>query len=386
MTVAGAAEGQDRTITNALFSGNKLKLGLFGINCDRGCAMTLSTDAPHLTWQYTKEVAQLADRAGFEALVPVARWKAIGDNGFNGRNFDTYTWAAGLASVTERITLVMTSHVQANHPAATAKAVATIDHISGGRACLNIVNGWFEPEFKMFGTDFLPHDQRYAYTTEWYELVKRFWTEADEFEFHGEFFDVEGGYSLPKPLQQPLPTVMNAGGSAAGRQFIAANADTGYVLLPYDLQAARALVEERKADAAAAGREVSTWTTAYVVQRDTREEAEDYVQRAFVEQGDLSAGETAARYLGLNSEIMAPEQWAEFSLHLRAGYGGYPVVGTADDVAETLARISDAGIEGVSLSFVDFKSGLEQFNTDVMPKLEAEGLRKPYVADSPQAS
>ena len=227
MPVAGAAQGQDRTVTNALFNGNKLKLGLFGTNCDRGCAMTLSPDVPYLTWQYTREVAQLADQVGFEALVPVARWKEIGDNGFNGRNFDTYSWAAGLAAVTDRITLVMTSHVQANHPAAAAKAVATIDHISGGRACLNIVNGWFEPEFKMFGTDFLPHDQRYAYTTEWYELVKKFWTEAGEFDFHGRFFNVEGGYSQPKPIQQPLPAVMNAGGSAAGRQFIAANADTG---------------------------------------------------------------------------------------------------------------------------------------------------------------
>ena len=157
------------------------------------------------------------------------------------------------------------------------------------------------------------------------------------------------------------------------------------MLLPYDLGAARALVGERKADAAAAGREVSTWTTAYVVQRDTKEEAEEYVQRVFVEQGDYSAGETAARYLGLNSEIMTPDQWAEFSLHLRAGYGGYPIVGTAEDIAETLARISDTGIEGVSLSFVDFKTGLERFNADVMPKLEAEGLRKPCVPSSRQA-
>jgi FMNH2-dependent dimethyl sulfone monooxygenase len=222
-----ANEGVDRTKTNALFSDNKLKLGLFGINCNRGCAMTLSPDAYYLTWQATKEIAQIADRSGFEALVPVARWKQIGDNGFNGRNFDTYTWAAGLAEATERITLVMTSHVQANHPATAAKAVATIDHISGGRACLNIVNGWFEPEFKMFGIDFLPHDQRYGYTTEWYELVKMFWTEPGEFSFHGKFFNIEGGYSLPKPIQTPLPAVMNAGGSAAGREFTAAYARHG---------------------------------------------------------------------------------------------------------------------------------------------------------------
>ncbi|MFI5541795.1 LLM class flavin-dependent oxidoreductase [Nocardia sp. NPDC051900] len=378
--IAPADERQDRRNTNALFSENKLKLGLFGPNCDRGCAMSLSDDIPLLTWEYTKEVAQIADRAGFEALVPVARWKQIGENGFNGRNFDTYTWAAGLASVTDRITLVTTSHVQSNHPAVAAKQVATIDHISGGRVCLNIVNGWFEPEFRMFGTEFLPHDRRYQYTSEWYEVVRLFWTEDKEFDFDGEFFKVEGGYSQPKPIQSPLPAIMNAGGSKTGREFISKYADAGYVLLTgFDLNTARAQVEQRAADAAAAGREVGTWTTAYVVQRDTKEEAEAYLQKFAVEEGDMSAGEAAARYLGLNSSAMEPHQWEEFGLHLRAGYGGYPLVGTAEDIAERLAQLSDIGVTGVSLSFVDFVDGLARFNADVMPKLEQAGLRKPHV-------
>src|SRR5689334_12469225 len=116
-----STERRDRSGVNALFGDNRLKLGLFGINCNRAVAMTLSPDVPVLTWEYTKRVAQLADRAGFEALIPVARWKAVGDNGFSGRSFDTYAWDAGLAEATEQITLVMTSHVQANHPATTAK-------------------------------------------------------------------------------------------------------------------------------------------------------------------------------------------------------------------------------------------------------------------------
>ena len=372
-------ERKNRQATNALFSENKLKLGLFGPNCDRGCAMTLSDDVPLLTWDYTKQVAQIADRAGFEALVPVARWKQIGENGFNGRNFETYTWAAGLASVTDHITLVTTAHVQASHPAVAAKQVATVDHISGGRICLNIVNGWFEPEFKMLGSDFLPHDRRYQYTTEWFELVQRFWTEDEEFDFHGEFFEVEGGYSQPKPIQEPIPAIMNAGGSKTGREFIAKYADAGYVLLAgYDLAAARAQVEERAADAEAAGRDVSTWTTAYVIQRDTKEEAQEYLNKVFVEEADMSAGEAAARYLGLNSSAMEPQQWQEFNLHLRAGYGGYPLVGTSEDIAEQLNELSEIGVTGVSLSFVDFVDGLERFNADVMPKLEAGGLRKPF--------
>jgi dimethylsulfone monooxygenase len=378
---APADERRDRRTTNALFGSNPLKLGLFGPNCDRGCAMTLSDDVPLLTWAYTKKIAQLADRAGFEALVPVARWKQIGDNGFNGRNFDTYAWAAGLASVTDRITLVTTAHVQASHPAVAAKQVATIDHISGGRTCLNIVNGWFEPEFKMLGGTFLPHDQRYRYTSEWFELLERFWLEEDEFDFRGEFFTVEGGYSQPKPIQLPRPAIMNAGGSKTGRDFVARYADSGYALLAgYDLASTRALVEERRAEAAAYGREVDTWTTAYVIQRDTVEEAEAYRQKVFVDEVDESAGQAAAHYLGLNSSAMAPDQWEEFKLHLRAGYGGYPLVGTAEQIAQSLIELSEAGVTGVSLSFVDFISGIERFVADVVPLLEKAGVREPVAA------
>jgi alkanesulfonate monooxygenase SsuD/methylene tetrahydromethanopterin reductase-like flavin-dependent oxidoreductase (luciferase family) len=176
-----------------------------------------------------------------------------------------------------------------------------------------------------------------------------------------------------------MPAIMNAGGSKTGREFIAKYADSGYVILAgYDVDAARTLVAERTAEGAALGRDVGTWTTAYVIQRDTMEEAQAYLHKIFVDEVDESAGQAAAHFLGLNSSAMAPDQWEEFKLHLRAGYAGYPLVGTADHIAEKLAQLSDAGVAGISLSFVDFIDGIERFSADVMPKLEAAGLRTPY--------
>jgi thymidine kinase len=111
------AERKDRNRTNALFNSSKLKLGLFGVNCNNGCAMTTADEAHWLTWDLTKQIAKTADDAGFEVMVPVARWKGLGGpNNFNGRNFETYTWAAGLAAITKHITLTTTSHVQTTHP------------------------------------------------------------------------------------------------------------------------------------------------------------------------------------------------------------------------------------------------------------------------------
>ena len=375
------AENDRIAETNAIFGQNRLKLGLFGINCDHACAMTLVDEAFRLTWSSTREIAVTADRAGFEALVPVARWKGIGDHDFNGRNFETYTWAAGLAEATENITLVTTAHVQATHPVVAAKAVSTIDHISGGRSCLNVVTGWFQPEFKMFGSELLDHDARYAYATEWTQLVKRLWSEEAEFNHLGKYFNVEGGYSMPKPVRSSLPPIMNAGVSAAGRTFIAEQADVGYVVLTdhADLETGRRTLAGIRERAAQQGREVCLWTTAYVVQRDTMKESKNYFERYVNEHGDESAGVATAHFLGVTAEAMSPNNYESFKTHLKAGYGGYPLIGTAEDVASGLQLLSELGFDGVALTYVDFIDGLHRFNADVMPALERAGLREPYV-------
>src|SRR5690606_35251369 len=94
----------DRTKTNPLFGDQKMKLGLFGTNCSYGLTMSHVPSTYKITWEHTKEIAQRADDLGFEVLVPIAKWKGTGGTtNFNGNNFETYAWAAGLAEATERI-------------------------------------------------------------------------------------------------------------------------------------------------------------------------------------------------------------------------------------------------------------------------------------------
>jgi alkanesulfonate monooxygenase SsuD/methylene tetrahydromethanopterin reductase-like flavin-dependent oxidoreductase (luciferase family) len=125
---------------------NRLKLGVFSTNADGGLAITDVPERWTAKWQDNLTAAQIADRAGLEFLLPIARWR-----GFGGRNrvrewsFETFTWAAALAASTEKIGLFMTLHVPLVHPLYAAKSLATVDHVSGGRAGLNIVcgsNGW----------------------------------------------------------------------------------------------------------------------------------------------------------------------------------------------------------------------------------------------------
>ena len=97
--------------------------------------------------------------------------------------------------------MISTSHVTLNHPIIAAKQSTVIDHISGGRFTLNIVNGWVQPEIEMFGVPMLNHEDRYACAEEWLAIVKRLWTEDESFDHDGRFYKIKSGYLAPKPIQ-----------------------------------------------------------------------------------------------------------------------------------------------------------------------------------------
>src|SRR5882757_1789770 len=169
--------------------GNKLKLGLFGLNCKNGLNLTMAETNYVATWEHTLAVSQRADDMGLEILVPIARWRGFeGASDPFGESFETMTWAAGIASKTRDIVPVGTLHVPLMHPVFAAKQCATLDHLSGGRFAFNAVMGWVSGDFEMFGQELREHDERYRYGAEWMEIVRRIWTEPDPFDFDGEYF------------------------------------------------------------------------------------------------------------------------------------------------------------------------------------------------------
>jgi alkanesulfonate monooxygenase SsuD/methylene tetrahydromethanopterin reductase-like flavin-dependent oxidoreductase (luciferase family) len=331
------------------------------------------------TWPDVSDVARLADEAGFEAMVPVARWKGFGGaTGFNGHSFETYTWAAGLGAQTERIAVFATSHVPTVHPVVAAKQATTIDHISGGRFALNVVCGWFEPEFAMFGRPMMDHETRYEYAAEWLDIVRRLWTAEDEFDYDGRFFRVEKGFHQPKPLQRPHPPIMNAGRSGIGNRFAAKYADMVFVSFweSGHRGAGAAVADLRRLAREEFGREVQVWSTAFVLCRPTEREARQELHRVVEEEGDWEAIDNLARIMRVdNPEVPAHVQRAR-KARLITGYGSFPLVGTAEQIVDELRRLSGDGLDGLVLSWVDYRRELRQFITEILPLLEQAGLRK----------
>lgn len=371
-----------RRATNPLFNDNKMKLGVFGHNVGHGCAITLAEGHFETTWPAARAISAIADEAGLEALVPVARWRGFGGpTNFNGGSFETYTWAAGLASVTEYSAIFSTSHVPTVHPIMAAKQATTIDHISGGRFALNVVCGWFQPELEMFGAPIMEHDTRYEYAAEWLEILYRLWTAEEEFDYAGKYFRIKKGFHQPKPIQRPFPAVMNAGGSAVGQRFAAKYADMAFTLLKErdSTDSMKAQVDHvRRMAREEFGREIQVWTHAYVVCRPTEREARDYLNYYVVEKGDWTAVENLTRILGIQSHGMTPEAFKAHEFHFIAGWGGHPLVGTAEQIVGELERLAWAGLNGCLLSWVNYEEELKQWNDEVLPLMEQAGLRKPF--------
>jgi len=377
--------------TNPVFNGNKLKLGTFCTNGRAGAAHTLVPEGNQLNWPRAVEIAQTVDRAGYEAVVPLARWKGYikeKPNHVSGEVLDPFTWAAGIAQATEQIGVFVTSHAPTIHPLVAAKQTATIDIISNGRLGINVVGGWNRPEIEMFGAALREHDQRYDYLAEWLDVVKRLWSSNEEFDHHGEFFNVIRGISIPKPVQRPRPPIMNAGLSDRGRLFACEHADMCFIGLRSEtLEGIRDEVEAyRRTARDRFGREVQVWTPTTVVQRETQKEAEDYLEYYAVTHQDRESVDGLISIATPEVRNMPPEMWDALRARFAAGFGGFPLVGTAERIFETLNMLSNAGLDGVLLTWVDYVDGVNRFNRDVLPLLEQAGLRRPFARISRAAS
>lgn len=367
-----------REASNPLLNDRPLKLGTFCANLSNGAAVTTIDGTLRATWADTMAVARVADAMEFEAQFSVGRWRGFGGpSEFNEHGFEPYTWAAGVSAATENSCVLSTSHVPTVHPIFAAKQGATIDHISGGRWALNVVTGWHQQEIEMFGHGQLEHGERYEAADEWLTIIKRLWTEEDEFDFEGKYYQVKKARISPRPVQKPYPMLINAAGSETGRKFAAKHCDAVFIVLnERSPEAIKAKVDEyRRFGREEYGREFQVWCNAYVVAEDSKKEAEEFFDYYVNEKGDWEAGENLVTGLGLNARSLPTERYHELKQQFMAGYGGYGLVGSQAEVVEKMKMLSDCGLDGLLLSWARYIDGIQRFQVETLPLLQEAGLR-----------
>jgi dimethylsulfone monooxygenase len=360
-------------MSNPVLGNNRFKLGVFAANADGGLTLTRVPERWAAHWPDVVRVARMADRAGLEFFLPIARWKGFrGATNSREWSFETFTFAAGLAGMTERIALFATVHVPMVHPVFAAKALATLDHASNGRAGLNIVCGWNPDEFAAFGIE--PAQDRYAQGFEWYEILRRIHADEGEFDFDGVYYRLRGVSGRPPPIQRPRPVTLNAAFSPPGRDFAARAADLLFTTFT-ELDAGQAQIADMHARAEALGRRVDVLTTCHVVCRPSQAEAEDYYAHYAVEMEDTDGVD---RHMAGKAAHSGSHDEAAYRLHRKrfaGGAGTYPLIGTPRRIAGEMAAMAEAGFAGTALSFVDFAGELPYFLAEVLPLLRAQGLR-----------
>jgi dimethylsulfone monooxygenase len=358
-----------------LYNDQKLKLGVFGINCSYGLNISHAPTTYKVTWDHTCEIVRRADAMGFELALPVARWRGFGGTtDFNGESFETYTWAAGLAQATRNIMVAATSHVPTVHPIVAAKQAVTIDHISNGRFALNLVMGWFTPEMEMFQGTQRAHDDRYRYGAEWLSVAKRLWADETPFDFDSPYFHIKQAQAHPKPIQKPWPVLINAGHSPAARDFSAREVDFSFVGFDSVEQVRSVAAQVRALARTEYRREIGVCTSALVVCRETEAEARR-VYRSIIEQGDRVAADNLMKVLGIESQSFN-ERIEKYRERVVAGWGTNPIIGTPEQVTDQLAEVSAAGVDGIVFGFLDYNEELKYFDSAVMPLLRQAGLRR----------
>lgn len=176
------------------------------------------------------EVARAAEAAGFDAVFvtdhpcPPDRWLAAGGH----HTTDPLVTLAFAAAATTSLRLQTNLYVPAyRHPMVSAKAVATLDAMSGGRVVLGVGAGYLEEEFAALGADFAGRNDALDVAI---VTMKRAWT--------GE--SVDGHTMLPRPAQRPHPPIW-VGGNSRRAIRRAVELGDGWVPMPSPAKAARAL-------------------------------------------------------------------------------------------------------------------------------------------------
>jgi dimethylsulfone monooxygenase len=354
-------------------AGDRLKLAVFSPNMAGGTSLTSIDGPPVVTWPEQVAIAQAAERANFDAIIPVARWRgpSPSHDPERHRSFDTFTWAAGLAMATSHIDVFATFHVPLTHPLQAAKQIATVDHISNGRLGVNIVAGWNADEFAMFDHTLRAHDDRYGYANEWMDFLTRILTTPQPFDVLSTYFTAREVISQPLPVHRPL--VMSAGFSEAGRRFAAQYGDIAFAIFP-DRETTRRATSEIKALARNTfGRDIAIFGAAHVLCAPSQEAADERYHNAIHLHGDRQAAANALRLLMGGSQSMTfSDEMAEAAMF---GFFATPIVGTPDAVVERLHEMSNDGLDGVAVSWLDYGEGLEQWSQVIEPRLIARELR-----------
>ena len=287
-----------------------------------GWLRNIEDERMEATWSYVSRLARRSEEIGYD-LSLVAELNLNDIKGEDAPSLDAWSTSAALAAVTTKLELMVAVRPTFHNPALLAKQAANIDHIGGGgRLSLNVVSSWWADEARKYGVHFEQHDDRYARTSEWLEVVDRLWKE-DHFSFKGRYYEVQNAVMQPKPLTRPRPVIYAGGESEAAKEMIASRCDA-YVMHGDPPEAIRPKIADMRARRERLGLPPMQYgIAAYAIVRDSEQEARREVERITTLRQAAGYGNYNQWLAGTQLERqMSLEDYSVSNRGLRAGLAG----------------------------------------------------------------
>ncbi|WP_267420862.1 dimethylsulfone monooxygenase SfnG [Methylobacterium sp. GC_Met_2] len=333
--------------------------------------LVISTIPQRTSWDadYNRTLAQIAEEAGFDYALTQIRFTA----GYGAEyQHESVAFSHALLAATTKLKVIAAILPGPWNPTLAAKQIATIAQLTDNRVAVNIVSGWFSGEFRAIGEPWLDHDERYRRSEEFIRSLRGIWTQ-DNFTFRGDFYRYSDYTLKPKP-GQPLPEIFQGGSSRAARDM-AARVSDWYFTNGNTPDNIRAQVDDIRAKAAQSGNDPRIGVNAFVIARETEEEARAVLQE-IIDHADADAVK-AFGHEAKNAGKASPEgegNWAKSSFEDLVQYDdGFRtnLIGTPDQIAERILALKDAGADLALLAFLHFQEEVAYFGTHVIPRVRA---------------
>jgi FMNH2-dependent dimethyl sulfone monooxygenase len=319
------------------------------------------------SWDYVRRLTQRSEQTGWN-LTLIAELNLNDIKGVEEPALDAWSTAAALAAVTEAIELMVAVRPNFHQPALFAKQAANSDNIAGGRLALNVVSSWWADEARQYGLQFDQHDNRYARTSEWLEVVDGLWSEK-RFTHQGQRYQLQEAICEPKPISRPRPTIYAGGESEAAKTMIAAQCDA-YVMHGDPVQAIAPRIRDMEERRERAGRgRMQFGMAGYAIVRDTEAEAKRELARitqlpprpppGFDNFDQWLSGTQLERELKL-------QEYSVSNRGLRPNF-----VGTPEQVQERIAGYEEAGVDLLLLQMSPQAEEMDRFAEQVIAPIRA---------------
>ncbi|ALH94925.1 dimethylsulfone monooxygenase SfnG [Acinetobacter equi] len=318
------------------------------------------------SYEYNVRLAQAAEKSGFEYALTQIRFTA----GYGADNqHESVSFSHGILAKTEKLKVIAAILPGPWKPALAAKQLATIDHLTNGRIAINVVSGWFRGEFDAIGETWPEHDERYARSEEFIRSLKGVWTQ-DNFTFDGKYYQFKDYTLRPKPVQKPHIEIFQGGSSRAARDMASRVSDWYFTNgnTPTEI---KKQIDDIREKAKANHHHVKIGVNAFIIARDTEEEAKAVLQDIIdhADKDAVNAFHGATREAGAASNE-GEGNWAKSTFEDLVQYNdGFRtnLIGTPQQIAERILELKNVGVDLILSGFLHFIEEVEYFGEKVLP-------------------